>query len=143
MIDLYASLSRFFLVTRIQINVSWSGSGSGQMIRILPDPDPKHWIFYYTSKYLHYIYTYYIAMGACFKLLRTVFLGWNIRCCGENIHLKKLFTLVFIFLFYFILFYFTFSRRSGRCWRLCWAGRMGQRRAAKGRRRTRVKGRRR
>ena len=29
-----------FFVTRIQINVSWSGSRSGQMIRIQPDPDP-------------------------------------------------------------------------------------------------------
>ena len=36
LVDLYASLSRFFLGTRIQINVSWYGSGSGSwpMIRI-------------------------------------------------------------------------------------------------------------
>ena len=33
----------FFFGTRIQINISWYGSGSGQMIRIRPDPDPKHW----------------------------------------------------------------------------------------------------
>ena len=42
LVDLYASLSRFCFGTRIQINVSWYGSG--QMIRIRPDPDPKHWI---------------------------------------------------------------------------------------------------
>ena len=42
LVDLYASLSRFFFGTRIQINVSWYGSGSDQMIRIRPDPDPKH-----------------------------------------------------------------------------------------------------
>ena len=35
----------FIFGTRIQINVSWYGSGSGQMIRIRPDPDPKHWFF--------------------------------------------------------------------------------------------------
>ena len=34
--------------TRIQINASRSGSGSGPMIRIRPDPDPKHWIIQYT-----------------------------------------------------------------------------------------------
>ena len=33
-----------FFATRIQINVSWSESGPGQMIRIQPDPDPKHWL---------------------------------------------------------------------------------------------------
>ena len=44
LVDLYASLSRFFFCTRIQINVSWSGSWP--MIRIRPDPDPKHCLFY-------------------------------------------------------------------------------------------------
>ena len=34
-----------FFATRIQINVSWFGSGSGQMIRIEPDPNPKHWLY--------------------------------------------------------------------------------------------------
>ena len=35
-----------FFATRIQINVSCSefGSEPGQMIRIQPDPDPKHWL---------------------------------------------------------------------------------------------------
>ena len=37
LVDLYASLSRFFFGTRIQINVSWYESGSSQMIRIRPD----------------------------------------------------------------------------------------------------------
>ena len=35
----------FFFGTRIKINVSWCGFGSGLMIRIRPDPDPKHWFF--------------------------------------------------------------------------------------------------
>ena len=49
-----------YIAFQIWIHVSWSGSGSGQMIRILPDPDPKHWLNSWTNLFICSYSSFYL-----------------------------------------------------------------------------------
>jgi len=102
LVDLYASLSRFFFGTRIQINVSWYGSGSWPMIRIR-NTVLKHGKLPFNGKFRDYA-IHILKIGAIknsqqkFRQCTPQPYAFMIYCCRKSswFNCKKLISLIII-----------------------------------------------